>query len=229
MCFMLVQALEIPGNIVASHSCALETCMSKFRFCGNVHRQTNVQRFPKHIVKSTPNTNETRTTIFRTNNSTMHLQQYELRAGRTFTTFEFVSEGRNGRIIKVVQFQRMDYPNVYNLVFGDKNSTEGYIDDLAVTDNGDSEKVLATVVAAIYLFADQHPGSWIYATGSTDARTRLYRMGINKYFDSVQNDFNVMGEHESEWEWYEKGKDYQAFAVQKKIVNLSYEVIDENG
>ncbi|MDQ3846808.1 MAG: hypothetical protein M3342_22765, partial [Bacteroidota bacterium] len=58
--------------------------------------------------------------------------------------------------------------------------------------------------------------AWVYATGSTEARTRLYRIGINKYFNVVQEDFLIMGEHHSEWEWYEKGKDYQAFAVQRK-------------
>ncbi|MDQ3683876.1 MAG: hypothetical protein M3352_12520, partial [Bacteroidota bacterium] len=85
-----------------------------------------------------------------------------------------------------------------------------------VTDNGDSEKVLATVVAAIYAFAGKYPDAWVYATGSTEARTRLYRSGINKYFDIVQADFDIMGEHQSEWEWYEKGKAYQAFAARRK-------------
>lgn len=110
----------------------------------------------------------------------------------------------------------MNLPNLYNLAFGERNPENGEIDDMIVTDNGDSEKVLATVVAALYAFADKHPSTWIYATGSSVARTRLYRMGINKYFDFVQADFHIMGEHQSEWEWYKKGEDYQAFAVQRK-------------
>ena len=49
-------------------------------------------------------------------------------------------------------------------------------------------------------------------------------MGINKYFDVVAADFEIMGEYQNEWEWYEFGKDYQAFAVhRKKTVNLAYE------
>jgi hypothetical protein len=146
----------------------------------------------------------------------MKLDRYELKAGRNLTTFEFLSEGRKGKIVKVIQFQPMNLPRLYNLAFGDRNSATGKIDDVSVTDNADSEKVLATVVAAIYAFADKYPDTWIYATGSTEARTRLYRMGINKYFDIVQTDFDIMGEHQSEWEWYEKGKDYQAFAVHRK-------------
>ncbi len=41
-------------------------------------------------------------------------------------------------------------------------------------------------------------------------------MGINKYFDIVQEDFDIMGEDQNEWEWYKKDKDYQAFAVHRK-------------
>ena len=147
----------------------------------------------------------------------MKLDRYELKAGRNLTTFEFLSEGQKGKIIKVIQFQRMNLPNLYNLAFGDKNSETGDLDDKVVTDNGDSEKVLATVVAAIYAFGDQYPDVWVYATGSTEARTRLYRMGINKYFDIAKADFDLMGEQQNEWEWYEKGKDYQAFAVRRKF------------
>ena len=146
----------------------------------------------------------------------MKLDRYELIAGRNLTTFEFLSEGRKGKIVKVIQFQQMNLENLYNLAFGDKNADTGELDDKVVTDNGDSEKVLATVVAALYAFADRYPDAWVYATGSNSARTRLYRIGINKHFDIVATDFDIMGEHQNEWEWYEYGKDYQAFAVRKK-------------
>lgn len=48
-------------------------------------------------------------------------------------------------------------------------------------------------------------------------------MGINKYFDIVQADFEIFGQTESEWERHVKGKDYQAFVVQRKKLNLDYE------
>ena len=152
----------------------------------------------------------------------MILDRYEIKAGSNLTTFEFLSEGRKGEIIKVIQFQQMNLDNLYNLAFGDKNIVTGVIDDKVVTDNGDSEKVLATVVSAIYAFADRYPNSWIYATGSTESRTRLYRMGINKYYEIVVQDFEIMGEYRNEWERYEFGKDYQAFAVHRK--NNKFEI-----
>jgi hypothetical protein len=150
----------------------------------------------------------------------MKLERYELAAGKNLTTFEFLSEGRKGRIVKIIQFQQMNLENLYNLAFGDKNAETGLLDDLVVTDNGDSEKVLATVVSALYAFTDRYPDAWIYATGSTNSRTRLYRMGINKYYDIVMTDFDIMGESQNEWEVYQFGKDYQVFAVHKKNSNF---------
>ncbi|HEY5464008.1 MAG TPA: hypothetical protein VIJ95_12180 [Hanamia sp.] len=146
----------------------------------------------------------------------MILDRYELTAGRNLTTFEFVSEGKRGRIVKIIQFQPMNIENVYNLAFGDKNMDTGELDDNVITDNGDSGKVLATVIAALYVFTDRYPDTWIYATGSSNSRTRLYRMGINKYYDIASSDFDIRGECKNEWEWYEYGKDYQTFAVHKK-------------
>ena len=146
----------------------------------------------------------------------MILDRYEIKAGNNLTTFEFLSEGIKGQILKIIQFQQMNLENLYNLAFGDKNLDTGKLDDTVVTDNGDSEKVLATVVSAIYAFADRYPDSWIYATGSTASRTRLYKMGINKYYEIVLEDFEIMGEYRNEWERYEFGKNYQAFAVHRK-------------
>lgn len=147
----------------------------------------------------------------------MKLDRYELKADEPLTTFEFLSEGPKGKIQKIIQFSLVNQiENVYNLAFGDKNHFTGEIDDRIITDNGDSEKVLATVVAAVYAFCEYFPGAWIYATGSTAARTRLYKMGINKYFDIVKADFEIYGEIQSEWELYVKGKNYQAFVAQRK-------------
>lgn len=63
------------------------------------------------------------------------------------------------------------------------------IDDLVVSNNSDSEKVLATVVAAVYAFFDKHLTSYVCATGSSDARTRLYRIGITKFYEQMADDF----------------------------------------
>jgi len=89
----------------------------------------------------------------------------------------------------------------------------GEINDLSVSNNGDSEKVLATVVSAIYAFTDLKPESWIYASGSTKSRTRLYRMGINRYFDKVNEDFDLFGLYNKEFLRFAFSK-----LLQKKII-----------
>lgn len=111
-------------------------------------------------------------------NKTMKVEKYQLKSESNLTTFEFISEGPKGIIRKKIQFQWTSTPNLYNLAFGDTNPETGEIDDLVVSNNADSEKVLATVVSAVYAFFDKHPGAYVYATGSSDARNRLYRIAL---------------------------------------------------
>ncbi len=73
--------------------------------------------------------------------------------------------GPKGLILKRIQFTLVNRDQVFNLAFGDKDTVTGDIDDLSVSNNGDSEKVLATVVGAVYAFCDRHPVAWIYASG----------------------------------------------------------------
>ncbi len=146
----------------------------------------------------------------------MKLDRYELKSDDQLTTFDFLSEGPKGKIEKIIQFTLIYQENLYNLAFGDRDYLTGQINDKVITDNGDSEKVLASVVAAIYAFCENTPDALIYATGSTSAITILYRMGINKYYNIVKEDFKIFGQAESEWEQYVKGKNYEAFVVQRK-------------
>lgn len=147
----------------------------------------------------------------------MNLEKYALKADRTLEVFEFISEGPKGLIRKLIHFQETNESNLYNLAFGDKNLETGEIDDLAVSNNGDTDKVLATVVAALYAFFDKHPGAFVYATGSTRARTRLYRMGITRFYEEVVEDFILYGQEGDEFYEFETGKDYAGFLVERKF------------
>ena len=69
----------------------------------------------------------------------------------------------------------------------------GDFDDFVITNNQDTIKVLATVAASVYAFSDVYPNARIYATGSTPARTRLYRMGISNNLEELQEQFDVFG------------------------------------
>lgn len=146
----------------------------------------------------------------------MKLPKYPLASSDKFMTFEFISEGPKGLIHKLVRFQSTNLKDVYNLAFGDKDHTTGDIDDTVISNNNDSEKVLATVVATVYAFTDKYPHAWKYATGRSKSRTRLYRMGIAKFLAEVKEDLEVLGERNEDWESFRKNIEYEGFLVRRK-------------
>lgn len=150
----------------------------------------------------------------------MNNEKYHLKSETKFTRFEFISEGPKGAIRKIIEFQKMNSPNVYNLAFGDYNSETDEIDDLAVTNNRDTEKILSTVASAVYVFLDEYPNAYVYATGSTMARNRLYRMGITKYLVEMEKDFYLYGQIKEDFYKFEIGEDYEGFLVLKKKIKL---------
>ena len=129
--------------------------------------------------------------------------------------FEFLSQGPKGRIPKIIKFSETHLKDFYNLAFGDKDSKTGEIDDLTVSNNGDSEKVLATVVSAVYAFTDKNRNAWVYATGSTQSRTRLYKRGISKYYKEAVIDFEIYGLFENEWIDFNPTADFEAFLIKR--------------
>ena len=87
---------------------------------------------------------------------------------------------------------------------------------MVISNNGDTQRVLATVVSTLYLFFGQYPDASVYATGSTPSRTRLYQMGINRYLKEIQEDFEIVGELTTGWETFRPNVNYLAFAIRLK-------------
>lgn len=146
----------------------------------------------------------------------MNLDRYPLKAEQTLMVFEFTSEGPKGNVTKIVQYSETNLKGFYNLGFGDKDEKSGEIMDDIITNNSDSQKVLATVASTAYAFTDKYADSWIYATGLTKARTRLYRMGITNNLIAIQKDFYVYGLKDSKWQKFKKDLEYEAFLVKRK-------------
>lgn len=146
----------------------------------------------------------------------MELPRYPIKSDESFMIFEFTSYGPNGPIKKIVKFSETNLKSIYNIAFGDCNSSTGEINDTSVSNNGDSQLVLATVVSTVYAFTEIYPGSWIFATGSTKSRTRLYRMGINKYISEIKSDFHLFGLKGEGWEPFINGVSYEAFLAKRK-------------
>jgi hypothetical protein len=149
----------------------------------------------------------------------MNLEGYEYETSKEFREFEFYSEGPKGRIRKIVRFalKVTDGVPYYNLSFGDWGNDEGRMDDISVSDNGDAEKILATVAIIVFRFLEDLPNALVYAKGSTPARTRLYQMRINKFWDEIEDLFHVFGLFDvNSWEIFEKNVNYKAFLMARK-------------
>lgn len=146
----------------------------------------------------------------------MLLDPYEYSSERLALFYEFISEGPKGRIRKIVEYTPTTIENVYNLAFGDYDDAIGGINDKIITNNGDSQKILATVASTVYAFTGKYPEAGIYATGSTAARTRLYRMGLTNNLIEISKDFFVFGLRDKLWEQFWVGEDYEAFFVTGK-------------
>ena len=146
----------------------------------------------------------------------MLVQRYELKSDADLTVFEFISVGKKGEIPKIVQYSETNLKDFYNLGFGDKDLLTGEVDDKVISDNGDSQKVLATVVATVYAFTGKYPESWIYATGSTRSRTRLYRIGLTNNLEEILKDFELYGLKNGEWQEFAKGTRIRSIFGEKK-------------
>jgi hypothetical protein len=146
----------------------------------------------------------------------MRDQQYELDTAKSFMSYEFISKGPKGKIIKLVKYTETMRKGFYNLGFGDKIENEDDYNDTVISDNNDSVRVLATVAATVYLFTNHYPDAMIYAEGSNDARTRLYRIGISNNLDEIEKDFSVLGLLNDKWEFFKSNKNYSAFLIKRK-------------
>jgi hypothetical protein len=146
----------------------------------------------------------------------MKYERYELEVGESLMFYEFESDGPKGKVTKLIEYTEMGIKGVYNLGFGDKDHLTGHINDVIITNNGDSKKVLATVASTVFTFISKYPDAWIYATGSCKARTRLYRMGISNNLAEILQSFEVYGLVNNVWYDFERNTEYEAFLIKRK-------------
>ena len=152
----------------------------------------------------------------------MNKPKYLYKSEPFLKVFEFTSEGIKGSIKKMVQFSETGTESVYNLAFGDYDEETKSINDLSVSNKGDSLKVLATIASTVYAFTEKYPNSWIVATGSTNVRTRLYRMGITNNLVEIKEDFDIYAfTIVGKWEEFIVGEDYEAFLITRKDNNFT--------
>jgi hypothetical protein len=150
----------------------------------------------------------------------MNYEAYtDIREVRDLSTFEFISTGRYGDILKRIMFVQTPNPYVYNLAFGNVDEFDD-IDDTAVSDNGDRNKILATLAKVIDQYTRKYPERRIYFRGSTKERTRLYRIAIGLNLEDLSETFEIYGEVDNEdgFVSFRKNMEINAFLIKRKIV-----------
>ena len=154
----------------------------------------------------------------------MNLETYKYSSGDNLLDFEFNSEGPRGKVIKAVRYMPMKVDGIvyFNLRFGDLNQKTGKVDDLAVTNNLDREKIRAIIAATVLECTRHFPDIMKYAQGSTRVRTRLYQIGISANWDKIDALLDVYGyEQDRGWQPFRKNVNYLAFlAKRKEVLNV---------
>jgi hypothetical protein len=65
-----------------------------------------------------------------------------------------------------------------------------------------------------------NPHLWVYATGSSESRTRLYQIGISRHLDEIQLEFEIFGLRENQWTPFSRNINYEAFIIKRKNTNF---------
>ena len=145
----------------------------------------------------------------------MNLERYALTAIESKESYEFLSEGPQGTIKKVIRYQEVE-PGFYNLAFGDWDEENKQINDSIRSNNADRDKIPATVAGSVVLFMREHPGAILVALGQTSAKTRLYQMGISQHWEEINNLFDISGYRAKGWESFTAGQNYEALSLKMK-------------
>ncbi len=148
----------------------------------------------------------------------MNYPKYDLINTPENTRFYFISIGSKEDIELSVLFTLVN-DGFYNLAFG-RITAENEIDDLIVVNNGDRDKILATVAEAAFTFFNTYPDAIVYFSGSTESRTRLYKRAISLNLNELEQTFTIYGitqAAEFTPEVFVNNKNYNGFLVTKKI------------
>src|SRR5450755_286296 len=120
----------------------------------------------------------------------MDIERYSIQFDSSYLLYKFQSIGPKGIIEKVVQYEK------------------GRINDLIVSNNNDTYKILSTIGQTILQFVSHFPNANILIVGSTNSRTRLYQMAINQNIKEIDELFDVDALKNDHWEKFKAGKNF---------------------
>lgn len=127
--------------------------------------------------------------------------------------FFFESEGRQGKVIKIVIFSDVGNGR-YNLGFGDWH--KGKLDDSIITNNYDVALVMQTIAKIVYVFFEHHPQCIIEISPVDEKRKRLYNLIFQRHIHNIDTNFQLIGFIGKESESYSPSKTYDYFELKLK-------------
>jgi hypothetical protein len=106
--------------------------------------------------------------------------------------------------------------DLFHLIFGDV--TDDYnLDVFAISNNQDMKMILSSVIQTLYAFFEINPNKKVFFTGSTEARTRLYRATISKLFEKTELFYNICGLLDDDsTEPFNKSTNYKGYFIEKR-------------
>jgi hypothetical protein len=135
--------------------------------------------------------------------------------------YKFVSRGPKGNQDKLVKFEpHHANDKIYNLALATIKEG-GEVDFNSPSNNGDRDKILATIGITAYIFSKAYPKRMIFFKGDTHVKTRLYQMAINNALEEINQTFIIHGlkkvDYKYQPEAFEKGVNYDGFLFQRRI------------
>ncbi len=142
---------------------------------------------------------------------------YNITASDDGLQFFFDSVSNEKVIKKVVAYFPVEERNdLYQLVFGNL-LLNGKIDVSTVDNNQDMITILTTVADTMPKFFNRYPDKNVVFTGSTKARTRLYRAVISKMAQKKELSYEIFGIlDDSSSEIFDSSHNYYGFVIRQK-------------
>ena len=125
--------------------------------------------------------------------------------------FDFVSEGEK-TIRKVIFYRAIPEALFFQLSLVDVMD-DGSFSDSVRSNNGDRNKVMATVIQTLRFFFEKYPDATIIFSGSDEIRTRMYERIISNELERESNRFTFLGYNGKSFESFKKNKNYEAFGI----------------
>jgi len=143
-------------------------------------------------------------------------EYWPLEASEENRVYTFLSCGPKGNIDMTIQFTPTEEDGIFNLAFGILDK-DGKMDDTIINNNGDRNKIIATVIAAINEFTHHYPDKLVCFSGHTEGRNRLYRGALSIYLEQWLQNYAVWGlKEDNSFELFKKNTPYSGYIIKRK-------------